>query len=125
MQCVSGDIGQLGARRLHGSRAKRRSAFRKNDQATAYGTGLDQLIFPEYFWRSPSSRRRNQKVSARHQTREKGLGGIVGLTQTLSITASVIGNIPVDQINQDHIRSVLDSFQWWPKMQSPEKSFVA
>ncbi|WP_080954804.1 site-specific integrase [Xanthomonas phaseoli] len=54
---------------------------------------------------------------------KKGLGGIVGLTQTLGILASVIGNIPVDQINQDHIRSVLDSFQWWPKNAKSRKEF--
>ncbi|WP_244665661.1 hypothetical protein [Xanthomonas phaseoli] len=51
------------------------------------------------------------------------LRGIIAVTRTLSILASVVGNIPVTQINQDHIRATLDSFRWWPSNAKATKEF--
>ncbi|WLA11584.1 site-specific integrase [Xanthomonas translucens] len=53
----------------------------------------------------------------------KGLSGLIAVTHTLSILASAVGNIPVAQINQDHIRSTLDSFRWWPSNAKAKKEF--
>ncbi|WP_078537164.1 site-specific integrase [Xanthomonas axonopodis] len=53
----------------------------------------------------------------------KELSGLIAVTHTLSVVASAIGNIPVTQINQNHIRSALDSFRWWPSNANAKKEF--